>query len=119
MKTKISYPFTSKKQIVARLGEDLEFIRESLLVLWRAQTAHERETKTTLHRNARGFMSSHAVTGCKLAEKAVRGEEWTPEDWQKAQSITLRYGRQLAAFHREVALEERPELAEVAAVFGV
>lgn len=116
---KTSYPFTSKKQIVARIAVDAAYRMEALVILYNLQTQHEQDTETTLNRNRQGFMSSHAVHGCRLAKKYLAGEEMTPEDEAKIAEIVPRYGRQLAAWFRNEKIAAEPELAETAAIFGI
>jgi hypothetical protein len=118
-KTTNSYPFTSKAQIKARLGEDADFRLSCLTVLYSLQTAHEQEKETTESRNRRGFMSSHAVHGTRIAKKVAAGEEITGDDWAKINAIVPRYTKQLAAYFRAGEIEANPELAETAKVFGV
>ena len=114
-----SYPFLSKKQIAARLESDPLFRVAALVILFQRQTAHEQNTETTLNRNKQGFMSSHAVNGCRLAKKALSGEELTAEDLGKIESIVCSYTRQLAEHLRGEAIAQNPDLAKAAAVFGV
>ena len=116
-KPKINYPFPSKREILESQAHD-DVVVEHLGILYRAQTEDERETKDTIYKNRRGFMSSHAVNGTKLAEKVLFGEELTPEDWDMARKIVSRYGRQLAAHYREDMISRNPELAEIAKIFS-
>lgn len=112
-----SYPFMTKAQIKARIEADDAFMLECLSVLYARQTEYEQETKTTVNRNRRGFMSSHAVNASVLAVKA-RGEGLTAEETDKARSIICHYTKQLAAHFRQGAISENPELAEAARVFS-
>jgi len=118
-KIKTPYPFESKGSILARVAASDSFMLQCLCQLHSWQTEHEQATKSTVVRNRRGFMSSHAVNGSKLAEKALSGETLTSEEMDKARSITVRYGKQLAAGCREAAIAASPELARTAAIFGV
>ena len=113
-----TYPFPSKRQIVARISADREFALSCLVVLYRNQTAYEQETKQTLNRNKRGFMSSHAVNGTKLAEKHLAGEILEPEETALAYEIVSHYGRQLARHLREDMVRQDPSLAEAARIFS-
>ena len=118
-KAKVSYPFETKAQIAAKIAASDEYTVAALCQLHPWQTAHEQETKTTEIKNRRGFMSSHAVNGSKLAEKTKSGEGFTVEEMDKARSIVCRYTRQLAVASREDALAADPSLAATAAIFGV
>jgi len=111
------YPFATKSEIKARILADDSYVVSCLCVLYDRQTTHEQETKTTIQRNHRGFMSSHAVNGCKLAEKVRSGETLDGEETAKARDIVCHYSKQLAAAARETALEANPDLAAEAAVF--
>ncbi len=113
------YPFESKAQIAAKIESSDEYMLLGLCQLHTWQTEHEQETKTTEEKNRRGFMSSHAVNGSKLAEKVKAGETLTGEEIAKARSIVCRYTRQLAVASREASLAANPELAATAAIFGV
>ena len=111
------YPFATKSEIKARILADDSYVVSCLCTLYRLQTEHEQATKTTVERNHRGFMSSHAVNGCKLAEKVNAGEDLSSEEVSKARDIVCHYSKQLAAAARETALEANPDLAAEAAVF--
>jgi hypothetical protein len=114
---KYSYPFATKAQILASQSE-FSTCLEHLGQLYDAQTSEEQEAKDTRIKNAKGFMSSHAVTGSTLAVKARSGEALTPEEQDKVRSIVCRYGKQLAAFSRQAAIAANPELKKIAAVFS-
>lgn len=112
-----NYPFLTKAQIADRIGSDAGFVRQAIGILYANQTSHEREVRSTEVKNRAGFMSSHAVTGSKLAEKLLSGAGWTQEDEDKARAIASRYTRQLACHFREEAIVFDPALAQKAAAF--
>jgi hypothetical protein len=112
-----AYPFRSKKQIVALIATDDGFACECLGIMYARQTAYEQEAKTTLNRNHRGFMSSHAVNGTTLAKKFLAGEVLSEEELAKTRAIVSRYGRQLAEHYRLEDIAAKPELADAAAIF--
>jgi len=114
-----SYPFRSKAQIAAALAESAPFRLECLGILFDRQTAYEQSSETTLNRNRQGFMSSHAVHGCRIAKKMRAGEELTAEDLDRVATIVPRYTRQLAEHFRHEAVAANPALKAAAAVFGV
>jgi hypothetical protein len=113
------YPFETKAQIAHKIATDSQYVMHALCQLHTWQTQHEQEKRTTEVRNRRGFMSSHAVTGSKLAEKLKGGEGLTPAEFDQAQGIVSRYTRQLAVESREQALLANPDLAATAKIFGV
>jgi len=113
------YPFATKSQIKTQIDSDPEFARECLLVIHARQTEVEQERKETINRNRRGFMSSHAVRGTELARKILGAEYLNPEEEELVVSIARSYTKQLASHFRQVTLEEKPELAEQAKVFGL
>lgn len=116
---KNSYPFMSKRQISERVAADSDFALMCLVILHDRQTSFEQATRSTKDRNHRGFMSSHAVNGTKLAEKVLAGTALESEELAKAQSIVSHYTKQLAAHLREEAKATNPELAEIARTYGV
>ncbi len=118
MKTTNSYPFLSKKQIADRLESDAAFVLECLQIIQARQTEHEKATLTTKDRNHRGWMSSHAVNGGKLAVKAAT-EGLNSEEFAKAASMVSHYTKQLASHFRAEKIATNPDLAKAAAVFGV
>jgi len=117
MKNTNSYPFRTKAQVIAQLMTDDTFVIEALGILYRNQTEDEKAQHNTKYRNRRGFMSSHAANGCKLVERMLGGEEWTPEEAGLARSIAVRYGKQLATHFRAEQIAAAPELGEKAACF--
>ena len=114
-----NYPFQTKANIRSLIDTDTDFAQECILVMQARQTADEQESKSTKHKNHRGFMSSHAVNGGKLAGKISSGEILTEEENIQAQGIVCRYTKQLASHFRAQAIEASPDLAEAAAVFSV
>jgi hypothetical protein len=114
-----NYPFLTKAQIVAKLECDLDFVHQACLIMTARQTEDEIQTRDTKYKNRRGWMSSHAVFGTKMAEKIAAGEELTDEENGRLVGMVVRYRKQLAAHFREQAKAENPELAESGSVFGV
>ena len=113
------YPFRTKRAIVAQLETDGDFRHQALLILHARQTQDEQETKETKHKNARGFMSSHAVNGTNLAIKLIDGEALTDEDEAQLAGIVCRYGKQLAGHFRNEQIAKTPEVADKAAAYFV
>lgn len=112
-----NYPFQTKKQIALRLATDPGFVRDCLVILYDRQTSDEAETSSTKYKNARGFMSSHAVHGTRLAKMVLAGEEMTDEDTAKVAEIVPRYTKQLAEHFRAKEIMKNPKLAVEAASF--
>jgi hypothetical protein len=115
--TSNNYPFTSKKDIKARIVTDYSYACACIVTLFNLQTAHEQDTSSTLSRNHAGFMSSHAVHGTRIAKALIAGEALTDEDVARVTTIAGRYTKQLAAQARQDAIEADPELAVKAAAF--
>lgn len=113
-----TYPFRTKKSILAQIATDDAFASQCLCVVYYRQTAHEQVEKTTKDRNAQGFMSSHAVRGSELAVKILADEELTDEDVGKVRELAGRYGKQLAAHFRAEQIQAEPGLAKVAEIFS-
>jgi hypothetical protein len=116
-KEKKSYPFLTKAQIADSIANDFGFAQTVITTLYDRQTAFEQESKSTLNKNRRGFMSSHAVNGSKLALKIRSGEELTDEDVVLVRTIAPRYTKQMADHFRAAAIEADPTLAVKAACF--
>jgi hypothetical protein len=116
-KEKKSYPFLTKAQIAANIANDFGFACSVITTLYERQTTFEQETKSTLNKNRRGFMSSHAVNGTKVALKIKAGEPLTDEDRGHVEAIAPRYTKQMADHFRQAAIEADPTLAEKAACF--
>ena len=116
-----SYPYVTKGQVKDRLESDADFRIEALLVLYRRQTTDEQEAKDTKHKNRRGFMSSHAVHGTRIAELVISGAEISDEDQAKLDGIVVRYSKQLAGHYRaEQVMSLDAEAVEATrAKFGV
>lgn len=113
------YPFATKAQLKARLETESDFVLQALLVMDGRQEESERDRKETIFKNKRGWMSSHAVWGTRLASKVALGEELTPEEFSKARTMVMSYTKQLAAHFRAQALRDNPALNAVAGMFGV
>jgi len=112
------YPFRTKREICDQLAADRGFRHECLLILYRRQTEDEQETKETKWKNRRGFMSSHAVNGSRIAQAILAGEQQlSDEDEAKLDGIVCRYGKQLAAHFRQADTAANPAKAEKAARF--
>jgi hypothetical protein len=111
------YPFQSKSSIRARIETDDDFVLMGLQILLSRQTETEQETRTTREKNARGFMSSHAVRGTLLATRA-RGDGLSAEEMATARMMVSHYSRQLADHFKQEAIANDPALQEVARVFS-
>ena len=114
-----SYPFTTRRQIAEKIASDSDFVLMCLVILHDRQTAFEQATRSTKDRNGRGFMSSHAVWGTRLAEKVLAGETLEPEEAARAMEIVSHYSKQIAAHLREEAKRANPDLAAIASCYGV
>ena len=116
-----SYPYVTKSQVAERLSQDADFRVAALLVLYRRQTEDERDEKDTKYKNKRGFMSSHAVNGSRLAEKVISGEELSGEEQEKVDCIVGRYTKQLTGHYRaeQVAYLDDDAAAQIREKFGV
>jgi hypothetical protein len=112
-----NYPFLTKAQISAQIEGSFSFACSVIGILYDRQTAHEQDTKSTLTKNRRGFMSSHAVHGSRIAQALRSGETLSDEDVVRVQTIAPRYTKQLAEHFRAQAIEADPTLAAQAACF--
>ncbi|HEY8096890.1 MAG TPA: hypothetical protein VIE65_12485 [Methylobacter sp.] len=114
---KNSYPFLTKNQIKTRLAEDRDFAVQCFLILDSRQTEDEHEEKETIYKNRRGWMSSHAVNGTRIAEKLRSGESLNDDELGLVHYYPTRYTRQLASFFRAETVKNTPDLAAQAACF--
>jgi hypothetical protein len=112
-----NYPFLTKAQILDRIQNDFSFACQVICILHDRQTEWEQENKATLDRNRRGFMSSHAVHGSRIAVALKNGEILSPEDQVRVDEMAPRYTKQMAGHFREEAIKADPTLAEKAACF--
>jgi len=114
-----SYPFITRAQVAERIASDDDFAQMAIVLLHDRQTSFEQATRSTKDRNARGFMSSHAVNGSRLAEKIASGAALEPEEMARAREIASHYTKQISAHLREEAKASSPELAEIGRLYGV
>lgn len=112
-----NYPFLTKAQIGARIESDFGFACEVIGILYDRQTQHEQETKSTYTKNRRGFMSSHAVHGSRIAQALKAGTPLSDEDKARVEAIAPSYTKQMADHFRAEAIEANPALKEQAACF--
>lgn len=112
-----NYPFLTKAQIAQSIEQDFGFACQVMVILHDRQTEYEQQVKTTLNKNRRGFMSSHAVNGSKVAEKIKTGAILSDEDKALVATIAPRYTKQMADHFRAEAIAADPTLAEKAACF--
>jgi hypothetical protein len=114
-----NYPFLTKSQLKDRISSDDEFVAACVLVMQSRQTDDEQEVRETRWKNRRGWMSSHAVRGGKLASKIESGEALSEEELDQARKMLLSYSKQLASHFRALAIEANPALKDAGSVFGV
>lgn len=115
-KEPMKYPFLTRAEIQRRLASDAAFVHECARILQERTT--ERLARRAPADGAWGWMSSETVVARKLVARLEAGPLSAADD-AKLSKLVGRYSRQLAEHYRGLALRERPELAEVAARFGV
>ncbi len=113
------YPFVGVKAVKARLAEDTNVQLATIAMLYHFQTPVEQQKRDTCDDNRRGFMSSDAWTGSKIAEKIVDGQELTAEEWDRGQRMAVKYSRQLSVALRNKAMADDPALAQTARMFSI
>ncbi len=111
------YPFKSKNAIAAELEASNAFVLSCLQIMQSRQTSAEEESKATISKNARGWMSSQAKKGTELATKA-RTEGLSYEECEQARALVSRYTKQLAAHFRDEQIAADPSLKEIASLFS-
>lgn len=88
-------------------------IKEALLVLLKNQEDSERDAGRTKTRNRRGFSTGTVVHGTRLAIMVLDGQDWTPEDEDKARTVVAIHKRQLTRFFKtEAAVQAAQEAKE-------
>ena len=112
------YPFVTKAQLKERLATEPAFRHSAMVILLALQTQYEQDMSCTLNKNRKGFMSSHAVHGTRIAKLIKAGEALSPEDEDRVCEIAPRYTRQLAIFFRAQAIAENPALKAAAEIFS-
>jgi hypothetical protein len=116
-----AYPFVGKKQVKARLTEDEDLRVVAFVTLFHLQTADEQAVRDTKDRNKRGFMSSHAWHGTRIAEELIASEGrldvLAPEDQERVHKYAVSYSRQMANALRSYAIQQNPELGVSAGAF--
>lgn len=114
-----TYPFVGQNACRAALKESAELQRLMMVALWHCQTEQEKVRRDTEEDNKRGFMSSHAWHGSRIAEAIASGKELAPEDQDRVAKYSVVYAKQLAAMLRSYAIGLEPELGVSARVFGI
>lgn len=124
-----SYCFVTKGQVKARIeAEEPTFLLTCLGILYCRQTEDEQATKDTKHKNKRGFMSSHAVHGTRIAEQVAEYSDletaWaslSDVDKERVEAIVPRYTKQLTEHFRaeQMLAMDDEKRAEMKAKFGV
>ena len=118
-KTKISYPFRTKAQILEQIANDPGYVEDCLVYLYNQQTAEELATNVAKGQDGRGFNSGHRGLGSRLAAKLRENGAWDSVELEQAQKLVSRYRKQLAARERAEVMAKDPEAAKIAAVFGL
>ncbi len=86
----------TKQRIANLLQTNSKAVERAMVALLRRQTADERTSEMTRHRNRRGFTAAHAKKGTYFAKWVIRGNSLTGWHLQRAREIALHYTHQLA-----------------------
>lgn len=113
------YPFVGAKACKAALDESPAVRRLMWLALFHCQTPAEQQKQDTEVDNSRGFMSSDAWHGSRIAKAMLAGDPLNAEDEARIDRHATKYSKQMAAMLRGYAMGREPELAVSARVFGV
>lgn len=114
-----AYPFIGVKSVKSRLEADPEVQKATLVMLHFLQTESEQAKRDTEVKNLRGFMSSDAWHGSRIAERLIAGMEIAAEDEARIVKIASKYSKQLSVQLRRMAMVENPALASYAQLFSV
>jgi hypothetical protein len=112
-----NYPFATKSQIKALLASSDSAVAMAVIILQDRQTSFEQATRSTKDRNHRGWMSSHAVRGGRLADEIVATGTLSADSLVLARGMVSRYSTQLASHIRAQAVEADPSLLEKSACY--
>lgn len=116
-----AYPFVGKKRVKHLLEEDEELRIVAFITLYHLQTEDEQAARDTKHRNRRGFMSSHAWHGSRIAMELIEAEgrldALDPEDVDRVNKYAVSYSKQMANALRSYAIKQEPELGVSAGAF--
>ena len=113
------YPFVGAKAVKAKLESSREARELAFVTLFHLQTEFEQEKQETKDRNKRGFMSSHAWHGSRIAKAMIAGETLSDEDSARIDEYAVRYSKQMTAALRSQAIADEPELGVTARQFSV
>jgi hypothetical protein len=111
-----AYPFTTRREIAARLESEPAFVAECASVL-QART-EQRASGGAPPGKPWGWMSSERVVAGRLTAKSGIGM-LSVDDEAKLAKLVSRYSRQLADHFRALAISENPALSVAAEKFGV
>lgn len=97
-----------KAYILKRLATDDIAVHKALVILYKRQTADEQQTRTTNHRNNRGFNSSDAPALTKYAKYLLSGPAATlGKDWLSDARMRLpKYAGQILEHYAEAQRAE-------------
>jgi hypothetical protein len=113
---KVTYPFTSKRDVAKSLATPAKVL-EYVQLVNSFQTDHELSTLSTKGRNHRGWMSSDAHRMGKIAQLIKNKKPISLEDRMLATTIMVKYAKQIARYLREKQAESNPELQAQLKVF--
>ena len=125
------YPFVGEKGVRRALDDRPELKMVNAILMYWLQTENEQATKSTVVKNRRGLMSSHAATASKVIEAVLAGADLDPDQVYKADGASFtgtsaylehvggRYAKQLSVALRSWAIAQEPELGVTAGMFSV
>lgn len=113
------YPFVGQKAVKAKLEASRDMRELAFVALFHLQTDFEQDKGETKDRNKRGFMSSHAWHGARIAKALIAGETISQEDSDRVDEYSVRYSKQMTAALRTEAIRQEPELGITATQFSV
>jgi hypothetical protein len=108
----MTYPFVTRRQIIARLGRDPEFARTCLTIL------HRRFVDRDILSPPAGWMASDVKRAEKLYKQVSAGDA-SAANLALATTLVQKYARQLARHFRDEELSRNPALKPLAAVYGI
>lgn len=87
--------FFSAQNVGETVLSDASVALPALVEILARQTADERATKGTSHKNKFGFSKRHVTPGTAIAQKFLKGEDLTASEVTEACQIAYAYRQQL------------------------
>lgn len=85
----------TRDQINAIIRNRNDAVDRGIVILYDLQTADEKDSRSTRHRNGRGFNAGDAKEGTRFAKWVLSGRSLSGWHLEKARAMCLKYSGQL------------------------